>query len=138
VKVAAYQAPLLPIGAPRAHAVGLIRQQVDWCEAQGVSILCCPEAVLGGLADYAARPDEIALGRRELTAALAPLASKTVITIVGFTEAADGAFYNSVAVVHRGAVAACIANAIRRFDDRSTRPVIERACSPLTMSSSAS
>jgi len=105
VKVAAYQAPLLPIGAPRAHAVGLIRQQVDWCEAQGVSILCCPEAVLGGLADYAARPDEIALGRRELTAALAPLASKTVITIVGFTEAADGAFYNSAAVVHRGAVA---------------------------------
>ncbi len=105
MKVAAYQAPLLPIGAPRARAIGLIRQQVDRCEGQGVSILCCPEAVLGGLADYAARPDEIALERRELGAALAPLASKTVTTIVGFTEAADGVFYNAAAVVHRGAVA---------------------------------
>ena len=105
MKVAAYQAPLLPIGAPRAYAIGLIRQQVDWCEAQGVTILCCPEAVLGGLADYAARPDETALTRRELAAALAPLASETVTTIVGFTEAADGVFYNSVVIFHRGAVA---------------------------------
>jgi len=105
VKVAAYQAPLLPIGASRAHAIGLIRQQVDWCEVEGVSILCCPEAVLGGLADYAARPDEIALTGRELTAALAPLASETVTTIVGFTEAADGVFYNSAVVFHRGTVA---------------------------------
>ena len=105
MKVAAYQAPLLPIGAPRARMIGLIREQVDRCEAQDVSILCCPEAVLGGLADYAAAPEAIALERDDLSAALVPLASETVTAIVGFTEAADGLFYNSAVVFHRGAVA---------------------------------
>jgi hypothetical protein len=52
VKVAAYQAPLLPSGS--MGAVDLIRQRIAWCEVEGVEILCCPEAVLGGLADYAA------------------------------------------------------------------------------------
>ena len=104
MKVAAYQAPLLPIAAPRGRAIALIRQQLDWCEAQGVSILCCPEAVLGGLSDYTTRPEQIAVGRGELRAVLAPLASDTVSTIVGFTESADGQFYNSAAVWHRGAV----------------------------------
>jgi hypothetical protein len=28
-------------------ALGLIRTQVEQCEAEGVSLLCCPEAVLG-------------------------------------------------------------------------------------------
>jgi hypothetical protein len=34
----------------------LIRRRVRWCEEQRVEILCCPEAILGGLADYAKRP----------------------------------------------------------------------------------
>jgi hypothetical protein len=38
------------------EAISLIRERVAWCEAAGVEILCCPEAVLGGLADYAERP----------------------------------------------------------------------------------
>lgn len=59
MKVAAYQAPLLPGGS--SEAIGLIREQVERCEAEGVEILCCPEAVLGGLADYAARPADIAI-----------------------------------------------------------------------------
>ncbi|MEK6323866.1 MAG: nitrilase-related carbon-nitrogen hydrolase [Acidobacteriota bacterium] len=42
------------------ESVELIRKRVDWCESEGVEILCCPEAVLGGLADYAARPTDIA------------------------------------------------------------------------------
>jgi 5-aminopentanamidase len=104
MKVAAYQAPLLPSGSPHARAIELIRQKVDWCDTHGVSMLCCPEAVLGGLADYAARPEEIALERGELNGVLAPIASETVTTIVGFTEASDGRFYNSAAIVHRGAV----------------------------------
>jgi predicted amidohydrolase len=58
VRVAAYQAPLLPSGS--MEAAELIRKRVRWCEAEGVEILCCPEAVLGGLADYAAHPTEIA------------------------------------------------------------------------------
>ena len=49
-------------------------------------------------------PEQIAVGRGELSAVLAPLASDTVTTIVGFTESADGQFYNAAAVWHRGAV----------------------------------
>jgi predicted amidohydrolase len=105
MKVAAYQAPLHATDA--TNAVGLIREQVVWCEANGVEILCCPEGALGGLADYAARPADIAIdaegGRlREL---LAPLASDSVATIIGFTELGRGGrLYNSAAVFHKGSV----------------------------------
>lgn len=105
MKVAGYQAPLLPSGS--MEAIGLIRERVRWCEAEGVEILCCPEAVLGGLADYAERPAAVAIDVEggELHTVLSPLASETVTTIVGFTEAAgDGALYNSAAVFHHGAV----------------------------------
>jgi 5-aminopentanamidase len=88
-------------------ALALIRKQIDWCESEGVEFLCCPEAILGGLADYASRPDEIALDVRggQLAAMLAPLASDTVTTILGFTESAtEGRLYNSAAVFHRGSV----------------------------------
>ncbi len=27
------------------EALNLIRTQVEWCEAEGVTILCCPEAI---------------------------------------------------------------------------------------------
>lgn len=103
MKVAAWQAPLLPAG--RMDALGLLRARVRECEAQGVAILCCPEAVLGGLADHAAEPARFALPASQLPAVLAPLASDTVTTIVGFTELGDGgALYNSAAVLHRGSV----------------------------------
>jgi predicted amidohydrolase len=105
VKVAAYQAPLLPSGS--MVAVGLIAERVRWCEAEGAEILCCPEAVLGGLADYAERPAELGIdvGRGQLAEVLAPLASDTVTTIVGFTEfGGAGRLYNSAAVYRRGAV----------------------------------
>lgn len=49
MKVAAYQAPLL---APGCTDALVIRAKVEWCETQGVTILCRPEAILGGLADY--------------------------------------------------------------------------------------
>jgi predicted amidohydrolase len=105
VRVAAYQAPLLPSGS--LEAVELIRKRIDWCEAEGVEILCCPEAVLGGLADNAARPTDIAIDveNGELSAVLTPLASDTVTTILGFTEITGaGHLYNSAAVLHRGSV----------------------------------
>ena len=103
MRVAAYQAPLL---APNSiDALGLIRRQVEWCEAEGVTILCCPEAILGGLADHAAHPTEFAIAASRLDAVLAPLASDTVTTIVGFTELAEGGrLYNSAAVLERGSV----------------------------------
>lgn len=104
MKVAAYQAPLLPAGS--MEAIGLIRGRVSWCEGEGVRILCCPEAVLGGLADYAARPADIAIDVEggELAALLSPLASDTVTTIIGFTEIRGGQLYNAAAVYRRGAV----------------------------------
>ena len=88
-------------------AVELIRKRVAWCEAEGVEILCCPEAVLGGLADYAADPADIAIDVEsgQLDAVLTPLTSDTVTTILGFTETAGtGELYNSAAVFHRGSV----------------------------------
>ena len=54
MKVAAYQAPLLVAGS--LEAIDLIKERIAWCESEGVSILCCPEAILGGLADYAEDP----------------------------------------------------------------------------------
>ena len=106
MRVAAYQAPLLPPGSVE-DALECIRARVAWCEAEGVEILCCPEAILGGLADYAPRPAEIAIDveRGQLDSLLAPLASDTVTTILGFTEAArTGHLYNSAAVFHHGTV----------------------------------
>jgi predicted amidohydrolase len=106
VKVAAYQAPLLDAGS--VDALGLIRTRVLWCEAEGVDILCCPEAILGGLADYASDPRQFAISAAggRLDTVLSPIASDTVTTIVGFTELSDdGRLYNTAAVFHRGTVA---------------------------------
>ena len=106
MKVAAYQAPLLESGSIEA-AVALIAEQVRICATAGVRILCCPEAVLGGLADYSIRPHDLAIdvpsGRLEKL--LAPIASDAVTTIVGFTEAgANGTLFNSAAVFSNGEV----------------------------------
>jgi predicted amidohydrolase len=105
LKVAAYQAPLLPSGS--MQAVDLIRQQVTRCEAAGVEILCCPEAILRGLADYAEKPADIALNPADgqLADVLAPLSSNSVTTIIGFTEATNsGTLYNTATVFHKGQV----------------------------------
>jgi hypothetical protein len=86
MKVAAYQAPLHATNS--MEVIGMIREQVDWCESSGVEILCCPEAVLGGLADYANSPADVAIDVEsgQLRALLTPLASDKVATILGFTE----------------------------------------------------
>lgn len=105
MKIAAFQAPLLSDGSK--GAINLIREKVRECEASGADILCCPEGVLGGLADYAADPSGMALdvSAGQLEQMLAPLASRTVTTIVGFTEIDRGRFYNSAAVFYRSTVA---------------------------------
>src|SRR5262249_14428879 len=105
MKVAAYQAPLLPAGS--MEALEIIRDRVRWCETEGVNILCCPEAVLGGLADDVECPTHISIDVKggELDALLAPLASDEVTAIVGFTEVAGaGTLYNAAAVFHCGKV----------------------------------
>ena len=104
MKVAAYQVPLHAIYS--FQVVSLIRQQISWCEQKGVEILCCPEAVLGGLADYVDDPSNVALevSNGQLTRLLEPLSSQTVTTIVGFTETYGARLYNSAAVFHQGSV----------------------------------
>ncbi|NKB66632.1 MAG: carbon-nitrogen hydrolase family protein [Candidatus Latescibacteria bacterium] len=105
MKVAAYQAPLLPCGSQAA--IDFIRGQLDCCRTEGVQILCCPECILGGLADNAATPSELALdvANGELAQHLAPLASDQVAVILGFTELGPaGRLYNSTALYHRGSV----------------------------------
>src|SRR3954467_1492881 len=86
------------------HRLSRLRERVRWSEANGVEILCCPEAVLGGLADYAKDPAAIALSVEQLGVLLKPLASQTVTTILGFTESDGGLLYNSAAVFHQGMV----------------------------------
>lgn len=106
MKVAAYQAPLSACGS--MEVLGLIRHQVRRCESARVEFLCCPEGVLGGLADYSERPAEIAIDVEggELREILAPLASESVTTILGFTEIdRRGRLFNSAAVFSRGSVA---------------------------------
>jgi 5-aminopentanamidase len=89
------------------EALELIRDRLKWCETKGVDILCCPEAVLGGLADDAECPVDFAVevDSGQLEALLAPLASKSVTAIVGFTETVGtGKLYNAAAVFHDGRV----------------------------------
>jgi predicted amidohydrolase len=117
MKVAAYQAPLLTSGS--MDALPMIRRRVEQCEAEGITVLCCPEAILGGLADYSPGPKQFAVLTSRLAVMLAPLASDRVTTIVGFTElAADETLYNSAAVLCRGTIAGVY---------RKQRPAIRRS-----------
>jgi 5-aminopentanamidase len=106
LKVAAYQSPLETSGT--AETLVLIRERVDQCERIGVEILCCPEAVLGGLADYADHAADIAIDvdGGQLHETLAALASDVVTTILGFTEIdrRSNRLYNSAAILHRGSI----------------------------------
>lgn len=89
------------------EALDLIRDRVKWCERENVSILCCPEAVLGGLADNDPDPARFAIdtGDGSLEALLSPLASQRVTSIVGFTERRAHLLYNTAAVFQNGKVA---------------------------------
>ena len=104
MKIATYQAPLLENGS--MEILSYLRTQIDVCEDKGVEILCCPEAVLGGLADYSDRPAELAFNieNGQLEEFLSPLTSKTVSAIIGFTESANTELYNTAIIFHRGKV----------------------------------
>ena len=80
MKVAAWQAPITAtesIGLALQH----LTEQVRACEDVGAFVLCCPEAILGGLADY--RGGKSAIPTDCIASVLAPLASPTVTCIVG-------------------------------------------------------
>ncbi len=100
MKVAALQVPL---GSVAGDALALIRRRADQCEAEDVRILCCPEAVAGGLADYARDPFKTAVPTSGVLTFLGPVADARLTVIVGFTElSSDGGLYNSAAVVRHG------------------------------------
>ena len=105
MQVAAYQPPLAVTRSPEVFDA--IAEQVARCEAAGVRILCCPEGVLGGLADYVVAADRLVLpaDAGKLAGALAPIGSATVTTILGYTECDDaGRLFNAAAVLDRGTV----------------------------------
>jgi predicted amidohydrolase len=103
VKVAAWQ---MPIGATAVDiALVALREQVRHCEDAGVTVLCCPEGAIGGLADDVPEPADIAIATGDVDATFASIASDRVTVIVGFTELhSDGRLYNAAAVVRKGAV----------------------------------
>jgi len=105
MKVAAYQAPL-PAGGCMEQ-IKLMQRCVRACEEIGISVLCCPEAILGGLADFSDNPRRFAIRTADgqLASILAPLADDSVTSIIGFTELGhDSQLYNAAAVFQRGRV----------------------------------
>ncbi|HEX8906767.1 MAG TPA: carbon-nitrogen hydrolase family protein, partial [Longimicrobiaceae bacterium] len=105
MRVAAYQAPLAATRSP--GILRLLADQVARCEAAGVDVLCCPEGILGGLADYVEPERRLVFPAdgTELTRAIAPLTSATVTVIVGYTERDEaGRVFNAAAVVHGGSI----------------------------------
>jgi len=105
MRVAAYQ---MPVKACYDNtAVEHLSARVRECEHAGVSLLCCPEAALGGLVDYVDEPADIAISGEPgvLAAKLRPLASRSVTVIVGFTECDDsGRYFNAAAVCSEGSL----------------------------------
>lgn len=83
----------------------LIRGQLGHCERDGVDLLCCPEAFLGGMAHESGgqSPNDVAVSVQELHRLLAPVMSSPVAFVVGFTERADdGRLFNSAVFVADG------------------------------------
>ena len=109
MRVAAYQGPYLPFGS--RDGVGLVREQVAACRLDGIELLCCPEAFLGGLAHESTGQDprSVALdvANGGLASVLAPIVSATgpgLTVVVGFTERDGDRVFNSAAVVSDGSI----------------------------------
>jgi predicted amidohydrolase len=105
MKVAVYQAPYRPF--PATGGAELVAERLEQCREERVEILCCPEALIGELANEADgdTPADVALGiaTGELGAAVEPLLGSHMTIVVGFTErGTDGSLYNSAAVISGG------------------------------------
>lgn len=102
MRVAAYQAPYRPY--PARGGADLVLAFLDRARADGVELVCCPEALIGELANETDgdTPSTVALSVAdgELEAAIAPLLGWAMTIVVGFTErSADGQLHNAAAVI---------------------------------------
>lgn len=102
MRVAAYQAPYRPF--PATGGAELVAAYLDRAKAQGVEIMCCPEALIGELANESDgdSPATVALSIAdgELDGAVAPLLGWDMTFVIGFTERrADGRTHNAAAVI---------------------------------------
>lgn len=102
IRVATYQVPIFPSGS--TEAIACIRARAKQCEAHDVRFLCCPEAIVGGLADNAENPESFAIDVQagELDPILSAFDSAALTTIFGFSERAGDDLFNSVAVARQG------------------------------------
>ena len=102
VRVAAYQAPYRPY--PASDGVDLVLAHLVRVQSDGVELLCCPEALIGELANETDgdSPAAVALSvsSGQLEAVIAPLFGWGMTIVVGFTELGDdGHVYNAAAVI---------------------------------------
>jgi 5-aminopentanamidase len=103
MRVAAYQAPYRAFPAPAR--TDLVADHLVDLRGQGVDLLCCPEAVVGELANESDGDDPgvvaLSVSEGELDEACKPLFGFGMTIVVGFTERdADGSIYNSAAVIY--------------------------------------
>lgn len=100
MRVAAYQAPLLPFGS--FEVVDRLGEQLRACVRSGAELLVCPEAVVGGLAHESdgQSPTEVALSPSDLLGRLRPVLPAPIPVVIGFTERTpDESIFNSAAIV---------------------------------------
>ena len=102
MRVVAYQAPYRPY--PSGRGVEFVVPRLERARAEGVELLCCPEALIGELANESDgdSPAEVAVSVSdgELDEAIAPLLGWGMTIVIGFTERSEsGAIYNAAAVI---------------------------------------
>lgn len=131
MRVAAYQAPYRPY--PSGRGAELVVPRLERARAEGVELLCCPEALIGELANESDgdSPTTVALSVSdgELDEAIAPLLGWGMTIVIGFTERSEsGAIYNAAAVIDetesRGSTARPIRGAPCVQRERSCRSSI--------------
>ena len=102
MRVAAYQAPYRPY--PASGGVELVLAFLEQAQADGAELMCCPEALIGELANETDgdSPSTVALSVAdgELEAAIAPLFGSGMTIVIGFTErGTEGQLHNAAAVI---------------------------------------
>ena len=104
VRIAAFQRR--PVLDDVAQAARRLREDIAWCESQGVDLALFPECYAQGYAT-----DRATIARRAMTVDgptlagfLSMLPSSGVDVVVGFIEQRDDGYYNSAAVIGDGVV----------------------------------